>query len=518
MLRTLKTTGAAALLLLAVGCDLQGTDVASTAPPAGQLALVGAFDWSMPDRYGLDANGDGRVDIPNTLEYVVNLDPGACASGCSDITPTFTLVLDASQVSLVDPTGAQFEVDTYSWTIAANGAVVESLVSDSSQAVVQLPEGLYDVTLEAAMGENTFTLERTVAVEDVLIVSIGDSWAGGEGNPERPGDPPLWADDGTTPDSAQAIAHDVAHRSGLAGPAQTALAIERSDPRSSVTFVFLAASGAGVVEGILESDDPMAGGDGVERTLRPQLEELVDLVGCSVDDAASCLREIDALLISAGGNDIGFAFTLGSLIALDPVLVVSPIYENLLDNLLTEVEDEIEQIPSIFETLAGALEQLRIDEVYLTAYPGSLTYAAGGQVLSCEEAGGDLLPGLEVDRNELELLDIRLRQPLNAALEGVASGQGWVFVDDHVAAFEGHGYCGSDPYQDAGYAGNPFPDPVVASADPGVRWFRQAAESVELQGGGGLFRPERLGTMGTFHPNEFGHQAYMAALLVALGY
>ena len=518
MLRTRITTAAAALLLFAVGCDLQGPEPASTVPPAGELTLTGAFDWSMPDRYGLDANGDGRVDMPNTLEYVVNREPGACASGCGDITPTYTLMLDASQVSLVDPEGVPFEVDTYSWTIAANGAVVESVVSDSSQAVVQLPEGLYDVTLEAARGESTFSLQRTVAVEDVLIVSLGDSWAGGEGNPERPGDPPSWADDGTTPDSAQAIAHDVAHRSGLAGPAQAALAIERSDPRSSVTFVFLAASGAGVVEGILESDDPMAGGDGVERTLRPQLDELTDIVGCAADDAATCLREIDALLISAGGNDIGFSFALGSLIALDPVLVVGPIYENLLDNLFADVEEEIERIPSIFDSFAVALEKLRVDEVFLTAYPGAFTYVEGGQLVSCAEAGGDLLPGLEVDRNELELLETRLRQPLNAALGEVATAQGWVLVDDHVAAFEGHGYCGSDPYQDVPYAGNPFPDPVVPSTDPGVRWFRQAAESVEIQGGGGLFRPERLGTMGTFHPNELGHQAYMAALVAALGY
>lgn len=518
MLRIRATTTVIALLFLAIGCDLQVPEGASTTPPAGELALAGTFDWSMPERYGVDVNGDGRIDMPNTIEYVLNLEQGACTSGCPDVTPSFTLVLDASQVSLVDPAGVPFEIETYAWTIANDEAIVDSVVSDSSRAVVQLAEGIYDVTLEVGRGGNSFALERTVAVEDVLIVSIGDSWAGGEGNPERPGDPPLWADDGTTPDSPQSIAHDVAHRSGLAGPAQAALAIERADPHSSVTFIFLAASGAGVVEGILEPDDPMAGGDGDVRTLRPQLDELIDVMGCATDDAASCLREIDTLLVSAGGNDIGFAFTLGSLIALDPTLVVSPIYENLLDNLFADVGEEIDEIPSIFESLAVALEQLRIDRVFLTAYPGSLTYAAEGQIVYCEEAGGDLLPGLEVDRNELEVLDMRLRQPLNEALEAVAADQGWVFVDDHVAAFEGHGYCGSDPYQEVGYVGNPFPDPVVPSADPGVRWFRQAAESVELQGGGGLFRPERLGTMGTFHPNELGHQAYMASLLTAMGY
>ena len=516
--RIRTTTAAAAILLLVMGCDLQVPDGGPTTQPAEDLVLVGTFDWSMPERFGLDANRDGRIDMPNTIEYVLNLDQGACAAGCRDATPSFTVIFDASQVSLVDPAGVGFEIETYAWTIAENEAIVDSVVTDSSQAVVQLAEGVYDVTLEVGRGDATFSVESTVAVDDVLIVSIGDSWAGGEGNPERPGDPPLWADDGTTPDSAQSIAHDAAHRSGLAGSAQAALVVERSDPRSSVTFIFLAASGAGVVEGILEPDGPMAGSDGVERTLPAQLDELRDVMGCAGDDAAACAREIDALLVSAGGNDIGFAFTLGSLIALDPTLLVNPIYENLLDNLFADVEQEIDQIPSIFESLAIALEQLRITRVFLTAYPGSLTYAAGGQILPCEEVGGDLFPGLEVDRTELELLETRLRQPLNAALEAVAADNGWVFVEDHVAAFEGHGYCGSDPYQEAGYAGNPFPDLVVPSSDPGVRWFRQAGESVQLQGGGGLFQPDRLATTGTFHPNELGHQAYMAALLAAMGY
>ena len=48
------------------------------------------------------------------------------------------------------------------------------------------------------------------------------------------------------------------HRSAFAGSAQAALAIEQADPRTSVTFVHLACSGAKVDVGLLE---PYAGAE-----------------------------------------------------------------------------------------------------------------------------------------------------------------------------------------------------------------------------------------------------------------
>jgi hypothetical protein len=504
--------------LLIAACDLQSPTSETDPPNQDELGVVGSFEWSLPERFGLDANQDGRIDIPNTIEYVLNLEPGACAAGCPDVTPEFTVVLDASGVSLLDTAGTPAEIDNFRWTVRIGDEVLLTESTDSTQAVVRLAEGTYDILLEVTSRGRTWSLERAIRVEDLLFVSIGDSYAAGEGNPEVPGDPPLWADAGTTSDSTPAIDHDLAHRSGLAGPAQAALAMERADTQSSVTFVFLAASGASIAEGMIEESEPKRANDGTRRTLLPQVDELADLMGCSPDDAATCLRAIDALHISAGGNDIGFAFTLGSLIALDPVLVVSPIYENLRDNLFSDVENQIAELPELFQSLADELARLEIARVYLTAYPGSTSYTAGGRTLTCDEVGGDLFPGLEVDQQEIEEVEVRLHRPLNDALAAIADDQEWVFVDDHVAAFAGHGYCGTDPYLEAPYEGNPFPDPLNPHPDEGVRWFRQAAESAELQGGGGLFQPERLATSGTLHPNEYGHLAYAAALLRALGY
>ncbi len=497
-------------------CD-EGSPSGGDAVAAGEVSLVGEFEWSMPARFGLDGNNNGLIDIPNTVEYILNMQPGTCRTGCGDVVPVFAVVFDGSNLVLVDDAGTPLPIESFTWTLTDDSGVATRVVSESTQTVVEVPEGAYEVALEVASGAHRHVLEESILVRDVVIASIGDSFVAGEGNPEVPGDPARWADAGGSPDLPEDLDHAAAHRSGLAGPAQAALALERADPHTSVTFVFLAASGAEIDNGILGEPDPATGRDGAKRTLRPQVEELSDLMGCGGDGGGGCRRTVDYLVVSAGGNDVGFAFTVGSLIALDPLLVVNPIYQNLLDNLVTDVGDDIDGLPELFGRLADALGGIDIEKVLLAGYPGSSSVARDGRITTCDEIGGDLLPGLEVDRTELEVVREGLLVPLNETLLSIADTHGWSFVDAHVAAFEGHGYCGSDPYGGEGYSGNPFPEEVAAVADPGVRWFRTAEESAVIQGGGGLFQPERLATSGTFHPNELGHRAYGSALVDEIG-
>lgn len=511
-MRTYLLPGLALLAVAIVGCTLQSRSEDSSLPPAVDVAVAGTFDWSVPERFGLDDDGDGRLDVPNTLEYVLNLGAGDCSGGCAGVIPVFNVVLDATEVKLVDSSSRIVPIEKYEWTFAGEEEVKLD-AGESSQAVVSLPEGRFEVTLEIRGGGQLRTLDGVIEVSDILIVSIGDSFASGEGNPDTPGDPALWADDGMAAGSLQELAHDLAHRSTLAGPVQAALEIERSDPHTSVTFVFLAASGASLEEGIMGAGREAVASDGQRRSLRPQLDQLSELAGCTEQ---GCQRTVDSLLISAGGNDIGFSFTLGSLILLDPALVVNPIYGNLLNNLVSDVESEISDLPSAFTDLVAAVERLDPAAVYLTAYPDPSRVSGGGRLLACESIGGDLVPGLEIDRDELEIVRERILKPLNDTLESIADAEDWVFVDAHIETFAGHGYCGTDPYGEGSYTGSPYPDPVVLSSDQDSRWFRQADESVSIQGGGGAFRPDRLGTTGTFHPNEFGHQAYKQALLEAL--
>jgi hypothetical protein len=364
-----------------------------------------------------------------------------------------------------------------------------------------------------------------VTVTDALIVALGDSFASGEGNPERPigGDESVatWADDGSGTQSTVWEAHQRAHRSTLAAAAQAALELERADPRSSVTFVFLAASGASVEEGLL---GPHPGVDREElwpdrADLPPQIDEVARLLGCRED--AGCDRTVDALILSIGGNDAGWARLQGELVALEN-LGLAGFYEALVDLAFDRAERDIGALPGLLERADAAIAaRFETDRILLVGYPSPIRgYETVGaeRFPICDGVLGGIIPFLEIDAVELALAEERFADPLNDTLRNAASTLGWDFIDSHGDGFRGHGYCGTDPYDSAAFPGNPYPGNVEIPDDPGVRWFRQADESVAIQGapGAGTFTPEELATRGANHPNEYGHRAIAEALLDAL--
>ncbi len=94
---------------------------------------------------------------------------------------------------------------------------------------------------------------QIVTVKDVFIVSIGDSYGSGEGNPDIP---QKFDDLGFVSAGAKWV-DERCHRSATAGAAQAAMAIERGDSKSSVTFISLACSGGTI-------DAPIYNGDKFE--------------------------------------------------------------------------------------------------------------------------------------------------------------------------------------------------------------------------------------------------------------
>lgn len=104
--------------------------------------------------------------------------------------------------------------------------------------------------------------------------------------------------------------HQHSHRSSATGASQLALHLEYWDPKSSVTFINLAASGAQMqigmlnpYRGVFELKDRGNMGDFLPKHgnlpgLQPQIDHLADLIG---------ERNIDHIYLSVGGNDAGFA-------------------------------------------------------------------------------------------------------------------------------------------------------------------------------------------------------------------
>ncbi len=138
-------------------------------------------------------------------------------------------------------------------------------------------------------GGRTVSTTTDIEVRNLLVVVLGDSYAAGEGNPRniqswlRRGGTltPYWDEDGC-------------HRSARGAPALAALALEKASPRTSVTLVDVACSGATVASGIL-------GAQSQAGQSASQIEQAAAIVGN---------RPVDLVLLSVGGNDVGFTSIL----------------------------------------------------------------------------------------------------------------------------------------------------------------------------------------------------------------
>jgi hypothetical protein len=108
-------------------------------------------------------------DLPNTPAYV-NPPDG------------YGVLLNASQSVGIQPT------TTFAWTVTDSLGRTTPLSGENPS--IDLPQGPYTVQLTAIglLGSNGPQYATTsIQVKDLLIVSIGDSYASGEGNPVVPG-------------------------------------------------------------------------------------------------------------------------------------------------------------------------------------------------------------------------------------------------------------------------------------------------------------------------------------------
>jgi hypothetical protein len=212
----------------------------------------------------------------------------------------------------------------------------------------------------SAIGSTEIAAQSTVRVRDYLIVSMGDSYASGEGNPDRASFIPTAAFAGQERNPNWfSSAHRVAgfkpaewldtpcHRSLLSSHAIASLAFSAENPRVAVTYVPLACSGAHIFNGILRPQELAPGQTGglLGLLFKPNTEKesqlsQLEILRCAidpeklrqedlnpiqnntrVDDAlrtrgrkvplkicdSERKRAVDRALLSIGGNDVGFA-------------------------------------------------------------------------------------------------------------------------------------------------------------------------------------------------------------------
>jgi len=513
-----------------------GRDV-STGPQEVYESPGGAqFTWQVQDRYSLWSRAwqqVGTVDVPTPSAHTEAVMGYARSFVFPDKWP---VTLDGCRTDVPDGTPAHF-----SWTVRQGGAVIRSIANTSCQVVVPVPDdGIYSVSLDVRSdGGWHDSLTANVNVDDIVIVSLGDSSASGEGNPDEAGLDAEWVD-------------RRCHRSMTSGHALTAESLEESSDKSSVTFLSFACSGAQMGEGILDSYAGIAplGSSGL---LPKHLWEVADLES-QIDQAkvalcrvpvARCgpgdMREVDYVFVSIGINDLAFSEVVMVCADLDwdvslkglaylPDQILTQMFEgpcdedanidSILHNGLmgldttaelvlqtvlpcdltdAEWEDALGYVPDdpppycfdghqTFAELRRRLDAARIRAtkgVYLSTYP----------VEPFSQPGGSTGRGCGIftliNQGEAEYLT-SVGHELNELIHREAVRNGFYSVPGIVDRFNGHGYC----------AGRQFTGPADTLAGASS-WFVALSESLVKQ----------LGIHGTIHPNRRGHEAIRDAFL-----
>jgi lysophospholipase L1-like esterase len=377
-----------------------------------------ALDWSVADR----------------LAGLASIDESAPARAA-----TLRVAVDATGACPRDP---RFELD--------GDAISAHAVAGCAFDLAPVQPGEHRLTLDDDQGDEQAGID--LDVRDLLVVSLGDSVASGEGNPDGPG--VHWLE-------------KRCHRSLRSGAAQATRAVERGDRHSVVTFVPLACSGATIDVGLLGDYD------GVQPNRRrgslpPQVDVLDRLQ-----------RPVDAVLLSVGANDVNFGALALFCIAVSncPARRFDPAHP---------LHEAGPSFPPVAEVERQALERLAHGYDRLAARLARTVDPAKTIVVEyfdpLRDANGDVCAHAffgRLDQAEAQWAERNVLAPLNATIAAAAARHGWQVVGGVADAFRRHGICAGDAWV----------------ADPGKSF---AAE---------------LRFTGTLHPNPAGHVA--TATLIA---
>ena len=308
--------------------------------------------------------------------------------------------------------------------------------SHECTAAAVVPElGVYKVTakeMQDGVPTGTDVTNDHVVVRDWLIIGLGDSNGSGQGNP--------------------GYINALCDRSEVSYQYQTALYIEEHDPRSSVTFVWDACSGARsdqLWKNSYEGQEPSGG-----VMLPPQIDQVKNVIGD---------RKPDAVIMSVGINDLyfgaimvfcatyditGTAFTnhtceSAHVTPTTDALGYTTAYSESPDfadaTVAQRTAERLRVLPGRLALLNDQLASLGAAHIFATQYPDESTNENGKL---CNNTG---------PRPRLSSAVWGWLQQVGNGLNGVITGTsslGWIPVTGVAAGFIGHGYCSTDSYFD----------------------------------------------------------------------
>ncbi len=347
-----------------------------------------------------------------------------------------------------------------------------------------------------------------VQVQDLFIVAMGDSFGSGEGNPDIPvrfsrervasyGDPKkdaqlvgyparvgAWK---TVGDKAFIEANprwldQACHRSLYSHQLRAALQLAIEEPHRAVTYVSYACSGAEITEGLFlrykghewvptppevsqisAVAQAQCGSKSAPSVDLPEAYHLggrvPELVGGLVLQKCdqSQARKIDLLLLSIGGNDVGFARLVANAVLAD---------QSMLRRLggwfgqvhgFAEAAHQIERLDDRYKALNRAIHNIlyvpwgETDRVVLVSYPALTLLDDGSSVCPDSRAGMTVVPDFALSQEKARDSTVAAER-LNDMMRDAVRQHGWTFVEAHRQQFLGRGICAGTTEENPGVA------------------------------------------------------------------
>jgi hypothetical protein len=336
--------------------------------------------------------------------------------------------------------------------------------------------------------------ETLAQVTDLFVVGMGDSFASGEGNPDVPVrfSPERTADYGAQHVGYPARIGDwrtigdkkfieenprwqdqACHRSLYSHQLRVALQLAIEDPHRAITFAGVACSGSETVFGVflrykghewvpnppeLSQISALAEAQCADREAPfhnlpeayhmhgalPELQGGLMLRKCDANRA----RKIDLVLLSIGGNDMGF-----SRLVANAVLTDSSTLRSLggwfgqvhgfgdATNLLDSLDDRFKSVNRALHNILH-VPWSESDRVILTGYPPLAVLHDGKSICPDGRAGMTVLPDFALSEAKAREGGVAAER-LNVIMSENARQHQWSFVDAHRTAFRGRGICAS---------------------------------------------------------------------------
>jgi len=457
-----------------IGCESAGDQSEDGEQPP--------LSWEMAERFdGDDHNGNGLADyFTGTRKDLFAPWPHGVSGKATQIDP------DLWRVDLVAG-GSCRAVPDIKWVMDT----VYDAQSDGCTATYYFPARQSVRHSAAFVIKDRVKAQITFELKDFLIVSLGDSYASGEGVPDRSltrprrfSKPSEWQD-------------KQCHRSAKSAAALAAARVENADPHTSVTFVHLACSGGTIKAGLLGRYGGAAP-DAKPKKKSGQVTELKRLLRRRVPDA---------VFLSVGGNDIGFSDIIIGCVK-HPHCPSGPKSPG------RAFAEKIKALPGQYAKLAARLNKVvPASRVRITKYPDATRHDSGvycGQIKTKQLLWDNPLAGgnsaLQITSSEAKWASTTVLRKLNKAISRAAKTSawrrlaggrwdkrpGWRTIGGHLKSFKKHGYCARD------------------------HWLVQFDEAKRLQEAvpDGKIIPNA--SPGTLHPNAAGQRAYAKAMTAAL--